>query len=137
MPYENDDDMSDSDLFITVPSCITDNHTNVYSAISTLCYGTNGSVDILELCGGTGGITHAAFRRGMSSGGNLDLTTQVDLGNPTTQKAVLHYLNTCNVLVTILQPMCRTTGPTSYFNYYKYYDTWVQTPSRRSTTCFT
>ena len=81
-----------------------------------LCYGKHNAVDLLELCGGAGRISQVAFSRKLESGGNLDITTGVDLGDPIAQKAILHYLNTCYVMVTVLQPNCRSTGPNSHYN---------------------
>ena len=47
-------------------------------------------IDILELCGGTGRISEVAFRKGLTSGGNLDLTTGCDLGDAQTQLSLIH-----------------------------------------------
>ena len=98
------DSSDDEDLFVTVPITIQDPGTNIYSAVAYICYGKYNYVDLLELCGGAGRISQVAFRRGLVSGGNLDLVTGCDLGDPTTQTAINHYLDTCHVLVTILQP---------------------------------
>ena len=114
----------DEDLFTTFHRPISDDHADIFSIVATLCYGRNNSVDMIELCGGMGGISQLAFSRGLSSGGNLDKTTNVDLGDPTIQRAVDHYLDTCYVRVAILQPSCRTTGPPSYFNAQANYNTW-------------
>jgi len=104
----------DEDLFLSIPTTIRDSTTNVYSAISHLCYGKYNQVDLLELCGGAGRISQVAFRRGLTSGGNLDLTTGCDIGDPTIQKAILHYLDTCYVMVVVLQPNCRSVGRNSF-----------------------
>ncbi len=72
-------------LFLTIPLSISDNVTNVYSAVAHLCYGKYNHVDLLELCGGAGRISQVAFRRGLLSGGNVDLLTGCDLGDPRTQ----------------------------------------------------
>ena len=61
-------------------------HAAVFAILPTFCYGSNNSVDSLELCGGKGGIAQIAFRRGLSSGGNLDKLTSCDLGNPQVQR---------------------------------------------------
>eukprot|EP00959_Pyramimonas_sp_CCMP1952_P197486 4130280-Pyramimonas_sp.AAC.1 len=63
---------------------------------------------MLELRGGSGGISQLAFSRGLS-GGNLD-------------KGV------CFVSVAALQPKSKTTGLPSYFNSQDNYDTWHETP---------
>eukprot|EP00973_Karenia_brevis_P082648 11456304-Karenia_brevis.AAC.1 len=52
---------------------IADSPTKVYNIVGMLNYGRNKSVDILELCGGEGRTAQACFRRGLASGGNLDL----------------------------------------------------------------
>ena len=73
--------------------------------------------DILELCGGTGGFSVAAFARGVFSAGNVDTATAfVDLGDPQVQRAIDHFFEVCYVLVLIVERNCRTTGPDSYFD---------------------
>eukprot|EP00959_Pyramimonas_sp_CCMP1952_P159444 3334888-Pyramimonas_sp.AAC.1 len=70
---------------------------------------------MLELCGGNGSISQLAFSRGLSSGGNFDKLSYVDLGNKDVPDAVMHYLDVCVVNAVILQPNCITTGPPSFF----------------------
>ena len=106
------------------PSEDTDEYADVFSIVPTLCYGRYNRVDMLELCGGAGGISQLAFKRKLSSGGNLDKRANVDLDDPKVQEAVVHDLHTCFVNVVILQPNCRTTGPPSYFSSQVNYDTW-------------
>eukprot|EP00959_Pyramimonas_sp_CCMP1952_P071034 1483080-Pyramimonas_sp.AAC.1 len=77
--------------------------------VPTLCYGRHNKVDMLELCGGSGGFSQLAFCRGLFSGGNLDKRTFVDLGNKDVQDAVMLYLDACFVKVVMLQPNCRTS----------------------------
>ena len=123
--FEDCESDDDDDLFLAVPHLpIADDHANVFSAISQLCYGEHNYVDILTLCGGEDGTSQACFRRGLTSGGNLDLTTDVDLGDPQVQKAVNHFLDTCYVLVVLITPNCRSVGKNSYFNSKMHYDTW-------------
>ena len=114
-----DVESSDDDLIFTaVPISIRDSHTNVHSAVAHLCYGKHNSVDLLELCRCEARISKVAFKRELVSGGNLDLVTECDLGDPRVQKAVDRYVETC------LQPNCRTTGRNSYYNSKMYPDTW-------------
>ena len=124
--YYIEDLDEDRNVFINIPSKLDphDQDVDVFSAIACLCYGSNNCVDVLELCGGSGGISKAAFKRGLVSGGNLDLTTQVNLDDKDEQFAINHYLQTCYVLCVILQPNCRSTGPNSYFKLKANYDTW-------------
>ena len=103
---------------------IQDSHTNVYSAVAHLCYGKHNAVDLLELCGGEERISQVASKRELVSGGNLDLVSGCDLVDPMVQRAVDHYLETCHVLVTVLQPNCRTIGRNSYYIAAMHHDTW-------------
>ncbi len=130
LSYDIFDDNPDTDIeseelyHLNVPVSIPDGETNIWSAVATLCYGKHNKVDLVELCGGAGRISTVAFRRGLISGGNLDLVTGCDLGDPATQKAINHYFNVCHVLVAVLQPNCRTTGRNSYYNWYANHGTW-------------
>eukprot|EP00959_Pyramimonas_sp_CCMP1952_P286753 5996288-Pyramimonas_sp.AAC.1 len=85
----------EDDLFLTLPTSLPDTHADIYSRVTTLCYGNNNCVDMLELRGGEGGISKLAFSRGLSSGGNPDKTTCVDLGDPSVQRAVDQYFAAC------------------------------------------
>lgn len=106
----SDDDVDgDEEIFLTIPTSPHDNNTNVSSAVATLCYGRHSCVDLLELRGGEGRISQVAFRRGLESGGNLDLVAGCDLGDPATQRAINHYLDMC---VAYWSPSCsRTAAP--------------------------
>ena len=116
----------DDALFVTLPSQPQENSGSLPSLVAYLCYGRNNRVDLLELCGGEGRISTVAFKRRLTSGGNLDLVTGCDLGDPKTQTAINHYLRTCHVMVVILQPNCRSTGRNSYYNAVMNRDTWLQ-----------
>eukprot|EP00959_Pyramimonas_sp_CCMP1952_P448013 9381225-Pyramimonas_sp.AAC.1 len=48
---------------------------------------------MLELRGGSGGISQLAFSRSLPSGGSLDKRSYVDLGNKGVQDAVMHDLD--------------------------------------------
>eukprot|EP00959_Pyramimonas_sp_CCMP1952_P463471 9484981-Pyramimonas_sp.AAC.1 len=71
---------------------------------------------MLDLRGGSGGISQLAYSRGLSSGGNLDKRALVDIGNKDVQDAAMHYLDACVVKVVIRKPNCRTTGFISRLN---------------------
>ena len=123
--FIGDDDDSDNEMFLTIPHVLSDGTCDdIFSALVSLCYGKHNAVDLIELCGGSGRISQAAFRRKLESGGNLDLTTQCDLGDPATQDAINHFLYVCCVLVTVLQTNCRTIGKPAYFNAKVNFDTW-------------
>ena len=95
----------------------------LFNVIASLCYGKHNTADLRELCGGTAGISKAAFRRGLSFGGYLGLVTGCDRGHPEVQSAVIHYLDTCYMLVVIVQPNCRSVGKFANYNSVMHYDT--------------
>ena len=102
-----------------------DKYADVYSIVTSLCYGKNNYQDLIEFCGGEGGISELAFTRGLSSAGNLDkVKTKVDLGCPKVQRVIEHFMETCYVLVAVLEMNCRSTGPRSYMNAQLNPDTW-------------
>eukprot|EP00959_Pyramimonas_sp_CCMP1952_P443680 9288119-Pyramimonas_sp.AAC.1 len=78
---------------------------------------------MLKLCGGLGKTSQLAFKRRLTSGGNLDKRTKVDLGNPQAQQAMEHYLSACFVAIVIQQPSCRTMGLPSDSNAKVNFDT--------------
>ena len=49
----------------------------------------------------------------------------MDLGGPQVQHAIEHVLEVCYVLVLIVEPNCRATGPNSYFNKVANRSTWA------------
>ena len=113
---ENISEDSETELFETILTTLTTKDTEVFSAVASLCYGKHNAVDLIEFCGGAGRISQVAFKRKLESGGNLDLNTQCDLGDPATQKAIDHYLDVCHVRGAVLEPHCRSVGRPSYFN---------------------
>jgi hypothetical protein len=82
------------------------------------------TLDCCELCGGAGRTTRLAIRRRLSTGENFDLQTGVNLDSPDEQNWVLKYLETQRVLVVVMSPSCRSTGPPSRLNRAINYDTW-------------
>eukprot|EP00959_Pyramimonas_sp_CCMP1952_P195377 4085609-Pyramimonas_sp.AAC.1 len=79
---------------------------------------------MLELRGESGGIPQLVFSRGLSSAGNLDTRSYVDLGSKDVQDAAVHYLDVCFVNIVTVQPNCRTTGLPSYFNSQVNHEIW-------------
>eukprot|EP00959_Pyramimonas_sp_CCMP1952_P244621 5113421-Pyramimonas_sp.AAC.1 len=61
VPVEPISSDEEDDLFLTLPTSMPDTHADMYSIVATLCYGHNNCVDMLELCGGEGGISELAF----------------------------------------------------------------------------
>eukprot|EP00959_Pyramimonas_sp_CCMP1952_P388589 8142425-Pyramimonas_sp.AAC.1 len=109
---------------ITLPAGLpAESDADVLSITPTLFYGRPNNVDMLELCGGSGGISQLAFSRGLSSGGNLDKRSFVKLGNKDVQGSVMHYLGVCFVNIVTPQTSRRTTGLPSYFKSHVNYGT--------------
>eukprot|EP00959_Pyramimonas_sp_CCMP1952_P368758 7724129-Pyramimonas_sp.AAC.1 len=82
------DSDEDGEAFIALPAGLpVDAHADVFSIIPTVSYGRNNEVDMLELCGGNVGVSHVAFSRGLSPGGNFDKRSYVDFGNKEVQDA--------------------------------------------------
>ena len=61
------------DLFVDIPAKVTETTrtTSFYSADASLCYGHDRYVDVIELCGGSGGVSKAAFSIGIGLRGKL------------------------------------------------------------------
>ena len=89
----SDSDSDEEDAYLSMPAGLpADASADVFAMIPALCYGRRNEVDMLGLCGGKGGMPEFAFRRQLSSGGDLDKIAKVALGIPKVQRAVLHYL---------------------------------------------
>eukprot|EP00959_Pyramimonas_sp_CCMP1952_P404473 8476636-Pyramimonas_sp.AAC.1 len=68
---------------------------------------------MLGICGGTVGISHLAFKRMLTAGGNTDALPNADsgyVGSPRVQQVLEHHLHTCYVTTLVLHPGCRITG---------------------------
>eukprot|EP00974_Lingulodinium_polyedra_P098283 9526169-Lingulodinium_polyedra.AAC.1 len=61
----HEDSDEDGHLFIQILSPMTETNTNVFSIVAPLRYGYNISVDLIDICGGAGRISQAAFSRGL------------------------------------------------------------------------
>ena len=92
VPFEElESDEGEERMFISPPARTPATaEADIFAIIPTLCYGANGSVDMLDFCGGEGGIAKLAFKRGLTSGGNFDNRANADLGDPVVQRAIMH-----------------------------------------------
>eukprot|EP00959_Pyramimonas_sp_CCMP1952_P060418 1262058-Pyramimonas_sp.AAC.1 len=92
-PRDSDTDSDgEEEICIALPAGLfAETYVDAFSMLPTLCYGRHNKVDMLELRVGSGGISQLAFSRGLSSGGNLDKRSDVDLGNNDAQDAAMHY----------------------------------------------
>ena len=63
-PVEEISSDEEEDMYISIPTPLGDEHADIFSIVSTLCYGSHNCVDMLELCGGEGDISTLASSRG-------------------------------------------------------------------------
>ena len=57
------------------------------------------------------------FRRRLRSGHNFDILCNADLGDPDTQRKVVHYIRDNEVLIVVMAHSYRSIGPPSNLNY--------------------
>ena len=86
-----------SDAINEDPNC--DNDEDIFLMNLPLCYGYDNKADIIEIGETNGKLSQAMLISGLTSGGYV---SQSDLGNPTIQESVMHYIETCDVLVAII-----------------------------------
>ena len=75
-----------------------------------------GTTEVLEIFGGKGGVLRIAVRKGLRSGGNYDLTTNINLLVPKQRAALYHLVRTVKPLCGVLAPPCTAFGSWSYIN---------------------
>eukprot|EP00959_Pyramimonas_sp_CCMP1952_P056877 1187444-Pyramimonas_sp.AAC.1 len=73
-----------SSHFLGLPA---ESYAGAFSIIPTVCHGRHNKVNMLELCGRSGGISQLALSHGLSSRGNLGKRSYVDLGSKDVQGA--------------------------------------------------
>eukprot|EP00959_Pyramimonas_sp_CCMP1952_P139922 2928216-Pyramimonas_sp.AAC.1 len=66
VPVELISSDEEDDLFLTLSASMPDTHADIYSTVAILCCGHKNCMDMLELCGGAGGISELAFSRAVS-----------------------------------------------------------------------
>ena len=92
-------------------------------------------IDMIELCGGKGRTSRVCVRRGLSTGGNFDIVTGVDLNDPKQQSRLDEYIDRARPLVAVLQPTCTAFGPQGRQNMSINYDGWERSFLRDSPHC--
>jgi hypothetical protein len=75
-----------------------------------------GRCDIVEVFGGEGGCSKIAIRRQLTTGGNYDLTTGVDLCDAFQRKKLLQLIRLLAPLVVIMGPPCTAFSSWSRLN---------------------
>ena len=92
-----------------------------------------GKIDIVEIFGGSGGVTKIAIRRKSKSGGNFDLVTGADLTNPSEVEKLLKLIIQLRPWAVILAPPCTAFANWSRLNRIKYPESYVETRRTGST----
>ncbi len=69
-----------------------------------------GIIDVMEICGGAGGVSKIAIRRRLRTGTNFDLITGGDLTNSSHVEQLLGYVKLHKPLVVVMAPPCTAMG---------------------------
>ena len=69
-----------------------------------------GDVDVMEICGGAGGVSKIAIRRRLTTGHNFDLVTGGDLTKRENVQSLMEYVRTHKPLVVVMAPPCTAMG---------------------------
>ena len=122
---ETDEDENNEIALFTHPCKVQTSSTSTLDQIiPQFQYDHNGNVDILEITGGPGhglrdrNLTKTAFRHGLSSGSHQYCNISGDINDLETQKAILYYLHTVDVLTVVIQPNCRSLAHSAEYAQY-------------------
>ena len=69
-----------------------------------------GVIDVMEICGGEGGVSKVCIRRKLKTGKNFDLISGHDLTTKASQEALYHYIQQHKPAVIIMGPLCTAFG---------------------------
>ena len=73
-------------------------------------------VDVVEICGGEGGVSRISLRRHLAVGQNFDLRSGIDLTDPKQQQRLIAYIREHKPLFVIMAPPCSSFGSWSHYN---------------------
>ncbi len=76
--------------------------------------------DVMEICGGEGGVTKVSIRRRLSTGQNFDLKHGIDLSRQEDQNQLLEYVDKHQPLFAVMAPPCTPFASWSKINRYKF-----------------
>jgi hypothetical protein len=99
---------------------------DVYHMMETLETMDEGTLDMVEICGGVARTSTIAVRRRLRTGANFDLVTDWDLNDPKQQAEVKRYFRKFQPLVAIMGPTCKPFGKLANYNYWHNYDAWLK-----------
>jgi len=84
-----------------------------------------GIVDVMEICGGKGGVSKISIRRRLKTGKNFDLVTGGDLTNSVHAKHLFDYIEIHKPLVIIMAPPCTSMGGWAKINKHQFPETYA------------
>jgi hypothetical protein len=76
--------------------------------------------DVVEICGGEGGVTKLSIRRRLSTGRNFDLKHGIDLSRREDQYYLLEYIDKHKPLFVVMAPPCTPFASWSKINRHKF-----------------
>ena len=80
---------------------------DIYHTMETLNNVDEGTLDMVEICGGMARTSTIAVRRRLRTGANFDVVTDWDLNDPKQQAEVKTYFRKFQPLVAIMGPTCK------------------------------
>ena len=87
--------------------------------IFKLVYATHtrrGAIDVMEIFGGKAGVCQISVRKGLSSGGNWDLTTGINLSSKSEVQMLIDFVHKHAPKVLVMGPPCTAFGCWSRLN---------------------
>jgi hypothetical protein len=69
-----------------------------------------GMLDVMEICGGSGGVSKISIRRRLLTGQNFDIVSGGDLTKPENVKHLMEYIKKHKPLVVVMGPPCTAMG---------------------------
>jgi len=78
--------------------------------------GHEGSLKVMEMFGGEGGVTRLAIRRRLKTGTNFDVVCRVNLTDPVNEHRLLSYVTRHKPLVVVGGPPCSAVASWSRYN---------------------
>ena len=99
---------------------------DVYHMMDILSDMDEGTLDLVEICGGMARTSTLAVRRRLRTGTNFDLVTNWDLNDTRQQNEVKKYFRKFKPLVAIMGPTCKPFGKLANYNYWHNYEAWLK-----------
>ena len=85
---------------------------------------THRRLDVIEICGGVGGVSKVSLRQHLKVGKNFDLTCGIDLTDPKHVAALWKYIREVRPRFIIMAPPCTAFASWSHHNRTQYPEAW-------------